>query len=209
MDLETLALFTAMEIVFCITPGPAVLLTMAYGFKGGFKAAFKAALGIEAGNTLYLAISAAGLGALVSASALAFTVVKWIGAGYLVFLGVKTILQAGKAADTDAAPRKPGRLDHPFVQALITQIANPKAILIFGALIPQFLNIHRPLAPQYAILWAVGGVIELSTLCVYGAVAAKGQGLIQPHMAVWRERISGSVLILVGTLFALVRRSVN
>lgn len=208
MDLETLALFTAMEIVFCITPGPAVLMTMAYGFKGGFPAAFKAALGIEAGNTIYLAISAAGLGALVSASPLAFTVLKWLGAGYLVFLGAKTILHAGKAPPEDTS-RRAGRLDHPFVQALITQISNPKAILIFGALIPQFLDLHRPLALQYAILWAVGCVIEMSTLCAYGAVAAKGQGLIKPEMAVWRERISGTVLILVGALFALVQRSVT
>lgn len=208
MDLETLALFTAMEIVFCITPGPAVLMTMAYGFKGGFPAAFKAALGIEAGNTIYLAISAAGLGALVSASPLAFTILKWVGAGYLIFLGARTILQAGRGS-TEEAPRRTSRLDHPFVQALITQISNPKAILIFGALIPQFLDLHRPLALQYAILWGVGGVIELSTLSAYGAVAAKGQGLIQPHMAIWRERISGAVLILVGALFALVRRSVS
>ena len=138
MTLQTLLVFAAMEFVFSITPGPAVLLVSAYGFRRGWPAAMAAVLGIETGNTIYLAISAMGLGALLVASSLAFAVVKWTGAAYLVCLGAWTIWKAGRQSATQE-PRL-GTFSHPFVQALLTQLGNPKAVLFFGALIPQFLD---------------------------------------------------------------------
>jgi threonine/homoserine/homoserine lactone efflux protein len=85
-----------MEFVFSITPGPAVLLISAYGFRRGFPAALAAVLGVETGNTIYLALSALGLGALLVASSIAFEIVKWTGAAYLVALGIWTIWKSGK-----------------------------------------------------------------------------------------------------------------
>src|SRR5271165_5611438 len=96
MTLQTLLVFAAMEFVFSITPGPAVLLVSAYGFRRGFRASLAANLGIQTGNTIYLAISATGLGALLVASALAFEIVKWTGVAYLICLGIWTIWSAGK-----------------------------------------------------------------------------------------------------------------
>lgn len=202
MSWQTIALFAAMEFVFSITPGPAVLLVSAYGFKAGVRASFAASLGIQTGNTIYLLLSAAGLGAILATSETAFTIVKYAGAAYLVFLGLRTIWKAG-------APRESVRvrtIDHPYVQAVLTQLGNPKAVLVFGALLPQFLDTHRPIWPQYLIMWAIIAAGETLILGGYGWLAARGSRFVSTRLAVWRERLSGAVLILVGALFATVRR---
>jgi homoserine/homoserine lactone efflux protein len=201
MSLQTLLLFAAMEFVFSITPGPAVLLVSAYGFRKGFSAAFASTLGIQTGNTLYLLISAAGLGALLATSALAFTIVKWAGAAYLVCLGAWTIWRAGRPG-----PEEPRALNRPYVQALLTQLGNPKSVLFFGALLPQFLDTQRPLWPQYLILWTIVAAGETLILNAYGWIAAQGKRLVHPRFAAWRERLSGAMLIFVGAIFAAVRR---
>lgn len=202
MNTRTLLVFVAMELVYSFTPGPAVLLVSAYGFRRGFRAAFAAVLGIETGNTIYLLISAAGLGALLATSAFAFGIVKWAGALYLVALGGWTIWRAGK----DAPDEKPRVLSHPYAQALLTQLGNPKTVLFFGALLPQFLDVHRPLWPQYLILWAIVAAGETVIVGGYGWIAAQGNRLIHPRFAAWRERASGAMLIAVGAIFASVRR---
>jgi homoserine/homoserine lactone efflux protein len=203
MSLQTLLLFAAMEFVFSITPGPAVLLVSAYGFRKGFGSAFASTLGIQTGNTIYLLISAAGLGALLATSALAFAVVKWTGAGYLVCLGAWTIWKAGKSGAEESRPRA---LTHPYTQALLTQLGNPKSVLFFGALLPQFLDTQRPLWPQYLIMWAVVAAGETLILNAYGWIAAQGKRLVHPRFAAWRERLSGAMLIFIGAIFATVRR---
>jgi homoserine/homoserine lactone efflux protein len=205
MTLQTLLVFAAMEFVFSVTPGPAVLLVSAYGFRRGWPAAMAAVLGIETGNTIYLAISAMGLGALLVASSLAFAVVKWAGAIYLVCLGAWTIWKAGTQSATPEP--KLGTFSHPYVQALLTQLGNPKAVLFFGALIPQFLDARMPLLPQYAEMWAIIAVGETTIVGGYGWLAAQGKRAVSPAFAIWRERVSGACLIFIGAIFATVRRA--
>ena len=202
MNTQTLLLFVAMELVYSFTPGPAVLLVSAYGFRKGFGAAFAAVLGIETGNTIYLLISAAGLGALLATSALAFEIVKWAGAAYLVLLGSWTIWRAGK----DAPEEKPHVLSHPYLQALLTQLGNPKTVLFFGALLPQFLDVHRPLWPQYLIMWAIVAAGETIIVGGYAWLAARGGRMVHPRLSAWRERASGVVMIFIGAIFATVKR---
>jgi homoserine/homoserine lactone efflux protein len=202
MSTDKLLLFVAMELVYSFTPGPAVLLVSSYGFRKGFGAAIAAMLGAETGNTIYLLISAAGLGALLATSVLAFEIVKWAGAAYLVILGSWTIWRAGKAAPDE----KPHVLNHPYVQALLTQLGNPKTMLFFGALLPQFLDVHRPLWPQYLIMWAIVAAGETIIVGAYGWVASRGGQIVAPRFAAWRERASGAVMIFIGMIFATVKR---
>lgn len=202
MSTDKLLLFIAMELVYSFTPGPAVLLVSTYGFRKGFGAAMAAVLGIETGNTIYLLISAAGLGALLATSAFAFEIVKWAGAAYLVMLGSWTIWRAGK----DTPDEKPRVLSHPYVQALLTQLGNPKTVLFFGALLPQFLDVHRPLWPQYLIMWAIVAAGETIIVGAYAWLAARGGEIVHPRFAAWRERASGAVMIFIGVIFATVRR---
>jgi homoserine/homoserine lactone efflux protein len=204
MSLQVVLLFTVMEFVFCVTPGPAVLLASTYGFRNGTRTAFIASLGTETGNTVYMFVSAAGLGALLRASSVAFEIVKWAGAAYLVFLGIRTIWKAGHEAPNDQRPRI---INHPYLQALITQFGNPKVIVFYTSLIPQFLDVHRPLWPQYAIMWAIVAAIEVPVLTAYGWLAAQGNRLVHPRFALWRERASGAMLIFVGAVFATVKHA--
>jgi threonine/homoserine/homoserine lactone efflux protein len=95
-------------------------------------------------------------------------------------------------------------MGRPYVQAVLTQMGNPKAILFFGALVPQFLDTHAPLLPQYGLMFAVTAIGEGIILSGYGLLAAMGGQIAGARHALWRERISGTVLLLLG-LFAATR----
>jgi homoserine/homoserine lactone efflux protein len=205
MDWTPFIAFTALTVVASITPGPAVLLVMAHGLKGGFAPSLKASLGVQAGNGIYLTLSAVGLGAILAASETLFHAVKWIGAGYLVYLGIRAIVNARAAAPTGG--REP-MLARPFTQATMAQLANPKSVLFFGALMPQFLQTDHALLPQYLAFAVICFVIEMPILAFYGWLAARGRGLFtNPRSIAWRERLSGGALIAVGASIAAVRKA--
>jgi homoserine/homoserine lactone efflux protein len=199
LTLHGLLAFIASELVFSLTPGPTVMLISAYGFKGGFRDALAAIAGTQTGNTLWYLICVAGLGALVVASPLVFHVLKLTGAAYLVWLGLGEIRASFRNADQQGARLKGG----PYMQAALTQMANPKALLFFGALVPQFLDIHASMPPQYAIMFAVTFIGESVILTAYGWLASHGGRIASGRHAVWRERISGGVLVALGVLAAL------
>jgi homoserine/homoserine lactone efflux protein len=200
MSWDRLALFIAAELVFSLTPGPTVMMISAYGFRGGFRDALAAICGTQTGNTIWYVASVAGLGALVTAFPLAFTAIRLLGAGYLIWLGASE-LWASFHPHADAAGPRLTRA--PFVQALLTQLGNPKALLFFGALLPQFIDTARPLMPQYILMFVITFVGESLILSGYGWLAAAGGRRASSH-AVWRERISGAVLLGLGLMFALV-----
>jgi homoserine/homoserine lactone efflux protein len=199
MSWDRLALFVTAELVFSLTPGPTVMTISAYGFRGGFREALAAICGTQAGNTIWYVASVAGLGALVTAFPLAFTAVRLLGAGYLIWLGASELWAS---FHPHAEPGGPGLTRAPFVQALLTQLGNPKALLFFGALLPQFLDTARPLMPQYILMFAITFIGESVILSGYGWLAAAGGRRASSH-AVWRERISGVVLLGLGLMFAL------
>ena len=195
LTLHGLLFFVGAELIFSLTPGPTVMLISAYGFKGGFRDALAAIAGTQTGNTLWYAICVTGLGALVTASPLVFNVIRLAGAAYLVFLGVSTLWKSWRAGTQEQGPKLMGK---PYIQATLTQMGNPKAILFFGAFVPQFLDTHAPLLRQYLIMYAITFVGESIILTGYGALAAWGGRTAAAHHAVWRERISGLVLLSLG-----------
>ncbi|HEY5085395.1 MAG TPA: LysE family transporter, partial [Rhizomicrobium sp.] len=200
-------------LIFSLTPGPTVMLISAYGFKGGFRDAMAAIAGTQTGNTLWYVICVTGLGALVTASPLLFHVIKLAGAAYLAWLGLCALWKSRHAQPEAMGPRLKGK---PYWQATLTQIGNPKAILFFGAIVPQFLDTYAPLLTQYVIMFAVTFVGESIILTGYGALAAD----IDAHacaairlnaqangcdIAVTQEDVIGTAgdwdVILVGDLF--------
>ena len=199
MDWHKLALFTAAELVFSLTPGPTVMMICAYGLRGGFREALAAICGTQTGNAIWYVASVAGLGALVLAWPFAFTAIRLLGAGYLIYLGASEWRTSFHPAP-DAAPRLTRA---PYVQALLTQLGNPKALLFFGALLPQFIDTSRPLMPQYVLMFAIIFLGESVILSGYGGLAAAGRRRMSDH-GVWRERISGTVLIGLGVMFAIL-----
>ena len=200
LTMHGLLLFIAAELVFSLTPGPTVMLISAYGFKGGFRDAVAAIAGTQTGNTLWYVICVTGLGAAVTASPLVFHLIKLTGAAYLIWLGLSSLWKSRHAQPEAMGPKLKGK---PYLQATLTQMGNPKAILFFGAFVPQFLDTHAPLMPQYVIMFAVTFIGESIILTGYGTLAAYGGHKAAPHHAVWRERISGLVLLALGVMAAL------
>ncbi len=199
MPLDKLLLFIGAELVFSLTPGPTVMMISAHGFHGGWRAALAAICGTQTGNTLWYLVCVLGLGAMVAASPPAFRVIAFAGAAYLVWLGASALWHSRAPAEGAQAPRPRGR---PFVQAVLTQLGNPKALLFFGALLPGCLTMSLPLGPQYAVMYAVTFIGESVILCGYAWLAVAGGRMAAAHHAVWRERVSGAVLIGLGVLFA-------
>lgn len=201
MDLHTLVLFALTESAMALSPGPAVLLAMACGSRHGLRGAAVAGAGVEAGNATWFLFSAAGLTTILLASSTAFTVIKWFGAAYLVYLGVKLMRSRGPVLADAGAPVPHGRL---MLQGFLTQLGNPKAVIFYGALLPQFVDPARPFALQFLVLGAMTLVIDYASLILYGWLADRGARLAGgPRLLQWFERVAGGLLLGVGARLAM------
>jgi homoserine/homoserine lactone efflux protein len=208
MHWTTWWLFVTTETVLCLTPGPAVLFVLSSALRSGARRSLAANLGILSGNAIYFILSATGVSALLMASYNLFFTIKWIGAAYLIFIGLRALFgKAGVLQKIEAkAPEKSaGRL---FTDGLVVQLSNPKAIVFFSALLPQFIDPRLQMAPQLAILGATSAIIEFLVLSSYGFAASRASAIArQPQYAVWTDRIAGLFLIGAGTGLATLRRT--
>jgi homoserine/homoserine lactone efflux protein len=209
MTWQKWGVFMVMEIVLCLTPGPAVLFVVAQGLRYGAARSLWANLGILSGNAFYFALSATGLGALLLASNELFTAVKWAGAAYLVWLGVTTFLGRGTAVSEqgagDVAPSASGpRL---LGRGFVLQAANPKALIFFTALLPQFIDPRAPVGWQVLVLGISSAVAEFFVLAAYGAFAGRAGRLARrPSFARATNRVAGALLVGAGAGLALAER---
>ena len=148
MDPRTWLVFALTELLLSLTPGPAVLLVVSQSLRFGSRQSRHGAFGILAANACYFSLSAAGLGALLFTSSTLFACVKWMGAAYLCVVGVRMVIR--RRASTAAASADRER--HFFAQGLVTQLSNPKALVYFTALLPQFVSRGQSVLLQFAIL---------------------------------------------------------
>ncbi len=215
MTPETWLLFCVTETVLCFIPGPAVLFVLSTALRRGFASASIAAAGILAGNTFYFALSATGIAAVIVASHAVFGALKWAGAAYLVWLGLRMLL-ARAAAATEAVPivavptaAAPQRADagakRIFSRAFIVQAANPKALVFFVALLPQFINPAGSVPWQILLLGSSSVVIEFVVLSLYSGLAARARAMTGARFASSLERIGGACLIAAGARLAWYR----
>lgn len=193
MTLTTWWIFVCTETVLCLMPGPAVMFILSSALKAGARKSIASNLGILSANTVYFALSATGIGALLLSSKL-FLAVKWIGAAYLVILGIRLLIDHNDVIKTPAKALNDHKLHHLFFNGFTLQMSNPKAILFFSALLPQFLNQHAAIVPQIVILGATSVVIEFSILLGYGIAGSS----IAPRYARWTNRVAGGLLIGAG-----------
>jgi homoserine/homoserine lactone efflux protein len=199
--------FVITEAVLCLTPGPAVLFIVSCGLARGGRAALWGNAGILSANTFYFIVSAFGLGAVLLGSHEVFTVVKYGGAAYLVWLGIQTIRGAGLAIETDAPAQPRVQGWQMLARGFVLQAANPKALLFFVALLPQFIDIHRAIAPQMLILAITSAAVEFVILAGYGYFAGRAAALARDARFVRAtNRASGGLLVTAGTLLALRAR---
>ncbi|NQW09917.1 MAG: LysE family translocator [Alphaproteobacteria bacterium] len=204
-SLETLIVFTIAAMVLNISPGPSNLYVMARSVAQGPRAGVVAAFGLAAGALLHTAAAAFGLSALVMASAEAFTVLKWVGAGYLIWLGISHWRAARTARPTiDRPASRP--LPVIFRQSALVEVMNPKTALFYLALLPQFVD---PAAGSVVTQSLVLGVIATVTAIPCDALVAVASGTVSRRMAAspWiarvQERVSGTLLIGLGGMVAL------
>ena len=198
MPLRTWVLFCATETVLCLTPGPAVLLVVSQAISRGAWSGLAATLGVLTANTVYFALSATGVGAILLGSSPAFAVIKWVGAAYLVWLGARMIFarRATPASTTAAVSSRAS-----FSAAVVTQGSNPKALIFFVAILPQFIDPGARVLPQILILGVTSLVIEFVVLGAYIATCHAARGVSdRPEFAMTLQRAGGVLLVLVGAI---------
>ena len=201
MDLTLWLAFVAAAVVMLIIPGPTILLVIGQSLGGGARNALPLVAGVALGDLTAMTLSLAGMGALLAASATAFTVVKWAGAAYLVWLGVR-MWRAPVTAE--AAP--PLRASRALREAWLVTALNPKGIVFFVAFVPQFINAARAFMPQAAILVATFVTMAAANALVYAMLASRLSATVRrPDLRRLVNRIGGSVLMAAGFAIALRR----
>lgn len=204
---QTWWLFAGTELILCLIPGPAVLFVLSSALRSGARKSVFSNFGILAANTVYFLLSAAGIGSLLLASYNLFFWIKWIGAAYLIYIGARALLGKDSvvAADVEEKETRPLRM---LTDGFVLQASNPKAIVFFTALLPQFIDPKMAVAPQIAVLALTSVVIEFCVLLGYGTAAGRASELArQPRYAAWTNRTAGILLICAGAGLASIRRS--
>ena len=203
MTLPLYLAFIAAAAFLLIIPGPTVLLVVGYGLAEGRRSLWALVTGVALGDAVALACSVAGLGALLAASATAFTVLKYLGAVYLVYLGV-AMIRSGHAAAPALAPSTPGKK---FAHAFAVTAANPKCILFFVAFLPQFVSHDAPAGPQFLLLGVTFVLLSAVNATLYSYLSgAAGNRIQNPHFLRRLKRAGGGVMIGAGLLTAAARQ---
>ena len=196
--------FLLAAVLIAITPGPGAVLSMSIGMRYGYRSALLAILGLQAALLLQLVVVALGLGALLAASETAFGLLKLAGAAYLIWLGVQK-WRAPVAAVVAASGDLPKR--GLFVQGLLVNLTNPKAIVFIGALVPQFIDPAQPVAAQYAVIAATLCATDVIVMSGYAVLALQmGRWLGEARHVRWQNRIFGAVFVTAGSMLAVSSR---
>lgn len=197
MSFEVWAAFVAASAVLLMVPGPTILLVVSYALGRGWKVAAPVATGVALGDLTAMTLSMLGVGALLAGSAALFTAVKWVGAGYLVWLGVR-LWRAGAAVEAEARTEavRPARM---LAHAWLVTTLNPKSIVFFVAFLPQFLDPSRPFWPQMAAFEATFVTLAFANAFGCALLAARARRLASTPRAVRAlNRVGGTALIAAG-----------
>lgn len=208
MDFHTWLAFVAASTALLLVPGPTVLLVLSYAISQGRRVAIATVAGVALGDLIAMSASLAGLGALVLASATLFTVLKWIGAIYLVYLGVKLFRSASTASLGDVGKVAGARPAAVFGHAATVTALNPKSIVFFIAFAPQFIAVDHALLPQFGVLIATFVGLAAINALAYALLADRLRSRIaRPSVLAWFSRLGGGALIAMGVATAAFRRA--
>jgi len=201
--MEQLWLFITLTFFISASPGPLMLGCMSDGARFGFLQTSFTMLGASLGNLLLMLLSALGLSLLVAEAAWIFNLIKWLGAAYLVYLGVILFL-APVDTPLDQQPVKISH--HLFLKGFLISTTNPKGLIYFGALFPQFINVHQPMVAQFSVLTLVFLALDFVWMSVY-ALAGKQimRWLSAPKHQRWFNRAAGTALIGAGGALSLTK----
>jgi threonine/homoserine/homoserine lactone efflux protein len=204
MTLHTWLAFIGASIIILLIPGPTILLVIGDSLANRGRSAWSTVAGVAAGDTTAMAVSLAGAGALLAASATAFTVLKLIGGSYLVYLGINSILSARRLRDDAPEARIPVQqksAGRRFLSAWTVTALNPKSIVFFVAFVPQFMSAEQTFLSQSAILLPTFVILAAANASMY-ALAAKLLAKRLTSVAAQRRfgYTGGAVMVGAGTL---------
>jgi threonine/homoserine/homoserine lactone efflux protein len=206
-DAHTYALFVAAALALLLVPGPAVIYVIARSVEGGRPAGLVSVLGVEMGTLVHVAFAAAGLSAILASSATAFSVVKWLGVAYLIWLGLQRLLARDENADAPPGVR-PEPFARVFRQSVLVQVLNPKVALFFLAFLPQFVDPSRGAAwTQIVVLGGTLAALGLLTDGIYALLGGTAGDWLKRKNASARFRraqryVSGGVYLALGAAAA-------
>jgi threonine/homoserine/homoserine lactone efflux protein len=202
-DSSTLATFSIAALILFVVPGPAVLYIVTRSVAQGRRAGLVSVAGIHVGSLVHIAAAVAGLTTLLATSATAFRAVKWVGAAYLIYLGIRALL--GHDLDEVGTGIPPAPLRKVFTQGLVVTLLNPKVAVFFVAFVPQFVDPSRGSATQILVFGGVFLVFGIVLDGLYGlASGSVGDRLVQRGW--WRSRrrwVSGTVYLMLGVVAAV------
>ncbi|WP_298982408.1 LysE family translocator [uncultured Roseibium sp.] len=202
MQFDVFLVFLITTAVVVFTPGAAAVAVAAQGAANGGKRALAGVFGIAFANAIYFVFSATGIASLLVASNLVFSIIKWAGVTYLVWLGLTSLLAPAGALSVKR-DKQLSSLKSLFAKGFVIEFANPKALLYFAAILPQFLNVEQPILPQILIM---GGVTFLIDLTSYTAYAFLGDRLTREGVKNWIvslfNKCAGGALLYAGIRMA-------
>jgi len=208
MAIEHFWVFALAALLLNLTPGNDMLYVAARSTSQGIKAGIISSLGIMAGCMVHILAAVIGLSAIIAQSALAFNIIKYVGAAYLVYLGIRSIISRKKTFDVKNKMQQQS-YTRIFWQGVLTNVLNPKVALFFLAFLPQFINVeskHTALQILFLGTWFnVGGtLVNIMVAILFGKI---GTWLSQsPRFIQWQERITGAMLIALGIKVALSKK---
>lgn len=203
VDLSSYGVFLMLVLAVTFSPGPAILLAVYNSITYGFRVACIGILGNLTAMMIMATISGLGLGAIILASATLFTLVKWIGGAYLIYLGIKALRQRGQTCDAGQnVETLKGRSATAWMiwcQAFMTGISNPKALAFYVALFPQFIDHSQPLWLEMLPLMAIFATGSISALMIYAGLARHARRWLQkPRVAAGFQKMMGSLFVMIG-----------
>jgi homoserine/homoserine lactone efflux protein len=209
MELSLWITYLVATFVLSLSPGPGVFASISSGLHHGFRLGLWNGIGMQAAILILVGIVSFGLGAILIASETLFTMVKWIGVAYLIWLGIVTWRAPAKGFrdEGDDHAQTPREV---FMRGFLVNITNPKGIIFFAAIFPQFIDVARAQAPQYAILAATTIAVDLAVMLGYTALAAKVLRVMRdPARLRWVNRTLGGAFVAAGAALASFHRAAS
>lgn len=204
MEWHIFAAFIAATTIMIALPGPSVLLTVAHSISFGWQQALFTVAGATVGIAVQLTVAAVGLTTLLNTVSEAFEWLRWSGAAYLVYLGIKQWRSAGETRPVEAPQASRTNL---FVQGVVVTVPNPKSLIFIAAFLPQFIDTGRPAGVQFAFIVPTFLVITFTITSFWALIAGTASGLLQRQRAFRSlSRAAGGLMIIAGAGLALARR---
>ncbi|ACS84061.1 homoserine/homoserine lactone efflux protein [Musicola paradisiaca] len=193
-------------LILSLSPGSGAINTMSTSISHGYRGAMASIAGLQVGLGIHIVLVGVGLGALLSQSLLAFDILKWVGAAYLIWLGIQQWRSAGSLDLQALASSMPRR--RLFRRAILVNLTNPKSIVFLAALFPQFIIPHQPQAAQYLILGVTTIAVDVIVMVGYATLARRISSWLKgPRQMKQLNRTFGSLFMLVGALLATARKA--